>query len=255
METKNIILELRTQKGMSQDELARKVMVTRQAVSRWENGETVPNTETLKLLSKEFDVSINTLLGSPRQLICQCCGMPLEDDTIMGRNNDGTRNEEYCKWCYADGTYTYNNMDELIDVCVKNMVNENFTEEQARSYMKALLPQLDYWKRYDELSDNGQFEEFKKQLMTEINELHIEGLPKIEKLNALVGKYVNLAYMLPNGKSLQFLDDEKTYLGNQLACEFGGDRCFGVIADMDFLLVCTYEKDGLNPELVLYKKR
>ena len=70
METKNIILELRTQRGMSQDELAEKVMVTRQAVSRWENNETVPNTETLKLLSKEFDVSINTLLGEPRQLVC-----------------------------------------------------------------------------------------------------------------------------------------------------------------------------------------
>ncbi len=38
METKNVIYELRTRKGMSQDELAAKVMVTRQAVSRWENG-------------------------------------------------------------------------------------------------------------------------------------------------------------------------------------------------------------------------
>ena len=63
MDTKQVILELRTQKGMSQDELAEKVFVSRQAVSRWENGETVPNTETLKLLSKVFDVSINTLLG------------------------------------------------------------------------------------------------------------------------------------------------------------------------------------------------
>lgn len=67
MDTKQVILELRTQKGMSQDELAEKVFVSRQAVSRWENGETVPNTETLKLLSKVFDVSINTLLGSPRK--------------------------------------------------------------------------------------------------------------------------------------------------------------------------------------------
>lgn len=52
--TKNVILDLRTKKGMSQDELADKIMVTRQAVSRWENGETIPNTETLKLLSKEL---------------------------------------------------------------------------------------------------------------------------------------------------------------------------------------------------------
>ena len=71
MDTKQVILELRTQKGMSQDELAEKVFVSRQAVSRWENGETVPNTETLKLLSEVFDVSINTLLDSPRKLICQ----------------------------------------------------------------------------------------------------------------------------------------------------------------------------------------
>ena len=233
MDTKQVILELRTQKGMSQDELAEKVFVSRQAVSRWENGETVPNTETLKLLSKVFDVSINTLLGSPRKLICQCCGMPLEDDDIIGHNHDGSFNEDYCKWCYADGTYTYNDMDDLIEVCVKNMVSENFTEEQARSYMKELLPTLDYWKKYDELSDNGQFEEFKKKLINEINELNVDGMPKVEKLNALVGKYVNLEYQLPNGQVVKFLNEAKTYLGNQLECEYGGDRCFGVVADMD----------------------
>ena len=66
MDTKDVIYDLRTKNGMSQDELAEKVFVTRQAVSRWENGETVPNTETLKQLSKLFNVSINTLLGAPR---------------------------------------------------------------------------------------------------------------------------------------------------------------------------------------------
>lgn len=256
METKNIILKLRTQRGMSQDELAEKIMVTRQAVSRWENGETIPNTETLKLLSREFDVSINTLLGEPRKLVCQCCGMPIDDD-ILGRDKDGTLNEDYCKWCYADGTYTYtySNMDELIDICVKNMVNENFTEEQARSYVMEMLPKLDYWKRYDEIGDNGQFDEFKRQLIDEINDLHVDGLPRVERLNALVGKYVNLEFTLPSGNKVKFLDDGKTYLGNQLESEFGGERCFGILANMDFIMICTYEANGENPELVLYKKR
>ena len=121
--------------------------------------------------------------------------------------------------------------------------------------MEKLLPTLNYWKKYEELSDNGQFEEFKKLLMQEINNLHIEGLPKVEKLNALVGKYVNLEYRLPNGRNVKFLDDETTYLGNQLESEFGGERCFGVLANMDFILICTYEADGVNPELVIYKKR
>lgn len=255
METKEIIRELRTKKRLSQDELAERVMVTRQAVSRWENGDTVPNTETLKLLSKEFNVTINTLLGSPKQLICQCCGMPMTEDTIVGFDKDGTLNEDYCKWCYADGTYTYSDMDDLIEVCVRNMVGEHFTEEQAREYMKDLLPKLDYWKHYEELSDDGQFELFKKQLIEEINDLHIEGMPKLEKLSALVGAYVNLEYPLPNGKKVKFLDDRKTYLGYQLESEFGGDRCFGILADMDFIMISTYGPDGVDPELVLYKKR
>jgi len=83
MSTKNVFYELRAKSGLTQDELAEKVYVTRQAVSRWENGETVPNTETLKLLSSLYNVSINTLLGSPRKLICQCCGMPLDDTLIV----------------------------------------------------------------------------------------------------------------------------------------------------------------------------
>ena len=255
MEIQGILKNLREKNNLTQEQLAERVQVTRQAVSRWETGETQPNTDTLKLLSRVFDVSINTLLGSPRQLVCQCCGMPLNEDGLISREPDGSYNEDYCKWCYADGTYTYSDMDDLIDVCVKHMVNEKFTEEQARLYMKELLPKLDYWKRYEELSDNGQFEAFKKQLLTEINDLHIEGLPKVEKLNALVGKYVNLEYPLPNGKNVKFLDDETTYLGSQLESEFGGDRCFGVLANMDFIMICTYEAGGANPELVLYKKR
>ena len=254
MDKKNVIFELRKKSGLSQDELAEKVFVTRQAVSRWENGETTPNTETLKLLSRLFDVSINTLLGSPRQLVCQCCGMPLEDHDIS-KEPDGLFNEEYCKWCYADGEYMYHNMDDLIDVCVGHMANEQFPAEQVRAYMKDMLPKLNYWKQYTHLAGAEKFEEFKRTLIAEINALNIEGMPKVEKLNALVGGYINLAYRLPSGKCEKFLDDAATYLGTQLECEFGADRCFGIAANMDFILVSTYEADGQNPELVIFKKR
>jgi len=219
VDTKDIIFELRTKKGLSQDELAEKVYVSRQAVSRWENGETTPNTETLKLLSKLFDVSINTLLGSPRQMVCHCCGMSLDDSTTS-KEIDGVFNEDYCKWCYNDGEFT-----------------------------------LDFWKRYTELGGEEKFEEFKNQLIDEFNALHIDGLPTVESLNVLSGSFINLEYTLDNGRKVKFLDDNATYLGNQFACAFGGDRCFGIAANMQFLLVCTYEENGTNPELVIYKKR
>lgn len=146
METKDIIRKLRTKDGLSQDDLAEKVYVTRQAVSRWENGETIPNTETLKLLSKLFDVSINTLLGSPRKLICQCCGMPLDDSSIS-KEIDGTFNEEYCKWCYTDGKFVYTSLEELTDFLVGHMSNENWPAEQARAFFESQLPQLDHWRQ------------------------------------------------------------------------------------------------------------
>ena len=146
METKEILLQLRKEKNLTQDELAEKVFVTRQAVSRWESGETTPNVETLKLLSRVFDVSINTLLGSPRKLVCQCCGMPLDDSTIS-REPDGTFNEDYCKWCYADGKFVYTDLGQLIDFLVGHMSNENWPAEQARAYFEEQLPKLGYWSK------------------------------------------------------------------------------------------------------------
>ena len=146
METKDILLSLRKQKGLSQDDLAEKVFVTRLAVSRWENGETTPNIDTLKLLSKLYDVSINTLLGAPRQLVCQCCGMPLEDSTLS-QENDGSFNEEYCKWCYSGGEFKYSSMEQLIDFCVEHMANENWSAEQVRAHMEAVVPHLNRWKK------------------------------------------------------------------------------------------------------------
>lgn len=144
METKDVILRLREERGLTQSALAQEVFVTRQAVSRWETGETLPETQTLKLLSRLFDVSINTLLGSPRQLVCQCCGMPLEDGNLS-REPDGALNEDYCKWCYADGEFVYKTMDQLLDFLAEHMSNESFPPEQAREYFSQQLPKLRHW--------------------------------------------------------------------------------------------------------------
>ena len=145
METKEVLLQLRTQNGLSQEELAQKLFVTRQAVSRWETGETTPNTETLKQLSALYGVSINTLLGSPQQLVCQCCGMPLED-AVTSREPDGAFNEEYCKWCYSGGEFRYSSKEQLIDFCVEHMASPEWPAEQVRAHMEAVVPTLRHWK-------------------------------------------------------------------------------------------------------------
>ena len=119
METKDIILELRAKKGMSQEELAEKVFVTRQAVSRWETGETVPNTETLKQLSKLFDVSINTLLGLLRQLVCECFGIAANMDFLLVR------------------TYEENGENPELVMYKKRQVYSNL-DYHSRKYVKAL---------------------------------------------------------------------------------------------------------------------
>ncbi len=146
MEIKDILKQLRESRNLTQDELAERVMVTRQAVSRWETGETQPNTDTLRLLSKEYDVSINTLLGSPRQLICQCCGMPLTEDGMISKDPDGSFNEDYCKWCYTDGAFAYDSKDSLIDFLLEHLPNPgNAPDSERRLQFDGYLSQLKHW--------------------------------------------------------------------------------------------------------------
>lgn len=147
MEVKDVLKSLREKNNLTQDQMAERVSVTRQAVSRWETGATQPDTDTLKRLSKEFDVSINTLLGSPRQLFCQCCGMPLNDDGMISKETDGSFNEGFCKWCYADGKFTYTDKEALLDFLVSHMPNpENLNDEERRKQYDGYLSTLRHWK-------------------------------------------------------------------------------------------------------------
>ena len=147
MEAYEVLKTLREQKGLTQEQLAERVLVTRQAVSRWENGETQPGTDTLILLSREFNVSINTLLGSPRQLYCQCCGMPLTEDGMISREPDGSFNEDYCTWCYTEGRFVYPTRDSLVAFLLAHMPNPDGSSEEARRKLyDSQLSQLKHWR-------------------------------------------------------------------------------------------------------------
>ena len=151
METKDVLRALREKRGLTQEELAGRVLVTRQAVSRWETGETRPTTDTLQLLSKELGASINTLLGSPRQLFCQCCGRPLTEDEAISREPDGSFNEEYCTWCYADGKFAYPDKASLLDYLLAHAPNpDGQPEAERRARYDGWLSQLRHWQKTDE---------------------------------------------------------------------------------------------------------
>lgn len=143
MKFAEVLVSLRSKRQMTQQELAERMFVTRQAVSRWETGETTPSADTLLALSRLFGVSVNTLLGSPRKLICQCCGMPLEDD-ILGSEADGTLNEDYCKWCYDNGKFLEDcTMEEMIEFCLPHMQGD---KQAVRAYLESFMPTLKRWK-------------------------------------------------------------------------------------------------------------
>lgn len=112
---------------------------------------------------------------------------------------------------------------------------------------------------YIKVGGKEAFVEFKRKLMEEINSMGIEGMPEIQELYCLCGSFVNLEYPLPSGNSVKFLDDKNVYLGTQVEPVFAepgeADRCYGIIADTNFILVCEYGCGGANPEIILYKKR
>ncbi len=121
MDTSNAILELRKWKGLSQEDFAQRLSVTRQAVSRWETGETVPTTDNLKLIAETFDVTVDYLLGLP-SAFCQSCGMILSKDTDRGSEADGSPSQDYCCYCYQHGAFTEDlSVDEMIEHNLRNL--------------------------------------------------------------------------------------------------------------------------------------
>lgn len=145
MSTGNILKSLRDAAMMTQADLAEKVHVTRQAVSRWENEETIPGPDLLVALSKVFGVSVDALLNSSEVRYCECCGMPIEP-SIMGTDQNGELDPRYCKWCLDEGKFVYTDPDQMLDFLVANLPQEGMSKEECRKFYEKHLLELPYWK-------------------------------------------------------------------------------------------------------------
>ena len=148
MTIKDVLPRIRKERGFTQEELARKVYVTRQAVSRWETGETTPSIDMAKLLASVLDVPIMQLLDLPQEPSCQCCGTPFSVPNMdKGADADGAENPDYCKWCYDQGVFADETMDEVIEKSAPYLVQATGVSlDEAVSFMGALLPTLGRWK-------------------------------------------------------------------------------------------------------------
>lgn len=144
---KDALARLRRERGLTQEELARRLYITRQAVSRWETGATEPGIDMLKLIARELDVPIAALLDMPEQY-CQSCGMMFTGSDQHGHDADGSEVEDFCRWCYEDGAYVENTtMDEMIEDCAPRMAEAmGWTVDEAASLLGAVLPTLRRWK-------------------------------------------------------------------------------------------------------------
>lgn len=139
------LINLRKSRNLTQEELAAKLYVTRQAVSRWERDEVVPGIDMLKLIAVTLDEPIVHLLDMPEHL-CESCGMILTPDDY-GTNAAGREDEHFCKWCYEQGAYTYETtMEAMIEDCAPRLAeNTGITRDEAVSLMGAVLPHLKRW--------------------------------------------------------------------------------------------------------------
>ena len=169
---------------------------------------------------------------------CQSCGMPLTDE-LLGTNADGSKNEEYCIYCYKDGAFTGDfTMEEMVEFCSQYVdeynknTGESLNREEYKNVLRQFYPSLKRW-----------------QLPAGVN-----GLPEINNLFVLQGSYVNMEYEI-NGNKVKLLDDNTTYWCNQLERLDSPGRCFGIACDEHHIFVSEYGKDGVDAEIVILKRR
>ena len=101
--------------------------------------------------------------------------------------------------------------------------------------------------------DRQAFTDFKEKLIDAFNSLGIKDMKKVDDLNALKGSFINLEYTMPGGGTVKLWDDDKIYLGNQL-CKENSNRCYGIAADENYLMVSEYGNLGADAEIIVFKQ-
>jgi len=80
--------------------------------------------------------------------ICQSCAMPMDNEMVFGTNKDGSKNPDYCKYCYKNGEFTDNvSMEKYIEMMVPFAAQAGMTGEQMRKYCTEVFPTLKRWKK------------------------------------------------------------------------------------------------------------
>ena len=153
MPMKDAIAAIRKEAGITQEEMARRLYVTRQAVSRWETGETAPGIDMVKLICVTFGVPLERFFDMPMSYYCQCCSMPIPEDELHGTEADGSKSADYCKYCYDHGDFTAKGMtmDEFIEATAPMEAKAlGVSLDEAVSLMATLLPHLKRWREVGE---------------------------------------------------------------------------------------------------------
>lgn len=74
--------------------------------------------------------------------------MPLTSEELLGKNKDGSINNDYCKYCYDNGEFLQNvSMEEFVEMCSQFGEQAGMTNEQMREYCLKVFPTLKRWKK------------------------------------------------------------------------------------------------------------
>jgi hypothetical protein len=86
--------------------------------------------------------------AKPQGIFCQSCAMPLQKPEDFGTNADGSKNHEYCQYCYQKGKFTEPEMTmgQMIEKCTGIMKQMNMPEAQIEQ-TKKFIPMLKRWRK------------------------------------------------------------------------------------------------------------